>query len=129
MRAGLTLVEQNRVAVVVRNVNVSILCAISVVSPTPCLLNHRSDARFCVEIVSAPAARRIAALERVSGSTLAGLFFFHKTQPDFPVLRASSYAVACLRPGRNNHGLYSQQFGKIFAVDGVDLARVADAFD
>jgi hypothetical protein len=76
MRAGLTLVDQSRLVVVVRNVNVSILFAISVVSQTPCLLNHRSDARFCAEIVSAPAARRTAELERVSESTLAGLFFF-----------------------------------------------------
>ena len=75
MRAGLTLVDQSRVAVVVRNVNVSILFAISVVSQTPCLLNHRSDGRFCARIVSAPAARRIAALESVRVSTLTGLFF------------------------------------------------------
>jgi len=63
---------------VVPNVNVSILFAISVVSQTPCLLNHRSDARFCADIVSAPAARRIAALERDSESLQPGFSFFIK---------------------------------------------------
>jgi hypothetical protein len=83
------------VAAVAPNVNASISFAISVVSLTPCLLNHKQAVRSCAVIASAPAGRRIAALEGVKAEqTLLGLLVLKNLK--FALLRKQLKAVVRL---------------------------------
>src|ERR1043165_5771054 len=128
MRAArISAVKDKAAAVEAANANASILFALNAERATQYLSSLRPAGQFCAVSASPPAGN--AAPNQQNGATKVRRHGASKPK----MLRVPGDAVSFWSPasgGRGNDDRFqSQQFGKIFRVDGFNASRLADCFD